>query len=448
MKLLDGQASHTHHDRARTLGVPMSIESLRWLILGLLFFSTVINYVDRQALSVLLPTLREELGLSSADYGLITTVFLTAYTIAQIPIGMWIDKVGTRVGLAVLVGAWSVAAMLHALARGPISLCGMRCLLGLTEAGNWPGGAKAVAMWFPQKRRALAMAVFDSGSALGAVLAPPCVALLAIYMGWRAAFVITGVLGIVWLVAWLAIYHVPRTHPWLASGDRDKVLEEVGNSNGKSAAGFKVPLRRIIGTRALWGLMATRMVATPAWWFYVFWLPDYLSKGRGFSLTEIGFYGWIPYFTVDLGKVTGGAISDRLLSRGHSATLARKSVMACGALAMMGGLFVVSAPNAAVAIAWVSVATFGFGLWSANILALHADIFPAQIMGTVMGATTMAASLGGAIFTYGVGLVVDSVGYAPVFAVVGLLAATACGLLVFAVGRVERMADEPAPLTS
>jgi len=418
----------------------MRLGPLRWLILGLLFLSTVINYVDRQALSVLLPTLRGELGLSSADYGVITTVFMLAYALAQVPVGMWIDRIGTRIGFSVSIVAWSLAAMLHALARGPWTLGIFRGLLGVSEAGNWPAGTKAVACWFPQRRRALAMAVFDSGSAVGAVAAPPVVALLALNFGWRAAFVVTGLLGFGWLAAWLLVYYGPENHPWLSAEDRATALKELGPVRQKPAV-FGAPLLRIIGTRQLWGLLVTRMVATPVWWFYVFWLPDYLSQGRGFSLKEIGFYGWIPYLTVDLGKMAGGAVSDALLARGHSATLARKSVMLAGALAMMGGLQVVGAATPAAAIAWVCVATFGFGMWSANILALHADVFPAETMGSAVGATLMAASLGGAAFTFAVGQVVDDVGYAPVFWGVGSLAPIACLALFFWLGPVKRIPE-------
>lgn len=418
----------------------MNITRLRWLILGLLFLSTVINYVDRQALSVLLPTLREALQLSSADYGMITTVFLLAYTLAQVPAGMWIDKVGTRLGFAVSIVGWSLAAMLHALVTGPFSLALARAALGVTEAGNWPAGTKAVASWFPQKRRAFAMAVFDSGSAVGAVLAPPIVAVLALNFGWRAAFVVTGILGFLWLAAWLWIYYAPHEHTWLTAAQRDEVLRELGMARPKPPV-FGAALRRIVGVRQLWGLMVTRLLATPVWWFYVFWLPDYLSKGRGFSLKEIGLYGWIPYLTVDLGKMAGGALSDTMLARGRTATYARKNVMMLGALAMLSGLQVVNAPSAAEAIAYVCAATFGFGMWSANILALHADVFPAETMGTAMGSTLMAASLGGAIFTYGVGQVVDHLGYAPVFWTVGLLPLAACVTLLFWIGRVERIPE-------
>jgi len=418
----------------------MTLSRLRWLILGLLFFSTVINYVDRQALSVLLPTLRTELGLTSAGYGMITTVFLLAFTFTSMPFGMWVDKVGTRLGLSFAIVGWSVAAILHAFATGPISLCVFRGLLGASEAGNFPAGAKAVASWFPQKQRAFAMAVFDCGTAVGAVLAPPLVALLALKFGWRSAFIVTGVLGFIWLACWLWIYHAPERHPWLTAEMREQILKEVGAVKPKAPL-FGAALKRIIGLRPLWGIMMTRLTVAPVWWFYVFWLPDYLSRGRGFSLKETGFYAWIPYLTVDLGKMLGGALSDGLLGRGYSATFARKSVMVLSALAMTGGLQVVNAGSAAAAIAWVCLATFGFGMWSANVLALHADIFPSETMGTAMGATLMASSLSGAGFTFGVGQLVDRFGYTPVFWTVGVLPLAACVPLFFWVGRVERIRE-------
>ncbi len=422
----------------------MRLERLRWLILLLLFLSTVINYVDRQALSVLLPTLRSELGISSTQYGTITTLFMVAYTVGQLLAGVVIDRVGTRRGFAWSIVIWSVAAAAHAFARGVVSLSIFRFALGIGEAGNWPAGGKAVSQWFPQSRRAFGMAVFDGGSAVGAIIAPPVVAALALHWGWRAAFVFTGLLGFVWLVLWQWIYAAPEKHKWLTDADRGIAVKESGEAKAQSRA-FGDALRRIIGMRKLWGLMATRMVATPVWWFYVFWLPDYLSKGRGFTLKEIGMFGWIPYLTVDIGKMLGGAVSDQLLSRGRTATVARKSVMAVGALAMMGGMNVVGAGSAATALAWVCVATFGFGMWSANILALHADIFHSDTMASAIGLTGMAASLGGAVFTFVVGLVVDRSGYAPVFWAAGCAALVACLALFFWVGRVEAVrAAEPA----
>lgn len=423
-------------DNAGPASGGMPLERLRWLILGLLFFATVINYLDRQALSVLLPTLRADLGLSSVDYGTITMVFMLAYTVAQLGAGMVVDKIGTRASFIIFVVAWSLSAMAHAFARGAVSLGVFRCCLALSEAGNWPAGAKVVARWFPPKRRGMAMAVFDSGAAIGAVLAPPLVALLAMQFGWRAAFAGTAVLGFVWLVGWLKIYREPEHHAWLSADDRAAVLGEVGPapSRGRESGGG---LRAIIGAGATWGMLVTRMLATPVWWFYVFWLPDYLGQARGFSLMEIGFYGWIPYLTVDFGKVSGGVLSDRLLAGGLRDTAARKVAMVIGGLMMTAGLLVVGAPTPAAAIAWVCVATFGFGMWSANIYALHADIFPSGSLATAVGFTGMGSSLGGAAFTFAAGLIVDRAGYGPVFWAIGILPLLACLTLVFFVGHVS-----------
>ncbi|MCZ2077499.1 MAG: MFS transporter [Bryobacteraceae bacterium] len=390
---------------------------MRWVVLGLAGVSTVINYIDRQALAVLLPVLRQNLGLTSIDYGTATTLFLVAYTVGQFSSGIFIDHFGTRRGFAWCVAAWSVAAALHALARGPASLFVLRLVLGLTQAGTWPAGTKAVAEWFPKERRALAMGVFDGGSAIGVILAPPMVASLALAWGWRAAFIATGGLGLIWVSLWLKVYRPGPAGgggPFLPSG-----------------------LRGLLGLRALWGLMLTRMLATPVWWFYVFWLPDYLSGERGFSLKEIALFGWIPFLAVDIGKIAGGSASDWLLARGCSVTWARKTVMAVGALAMLGGVRVAGAETSAGAIYWVSVAIFGVGLWSANILALHADIFPAGAMGTAIGITGTAASLGGAVFTYATGWIVHAHGYAPAFWIAGTAALGAFLCTVFVLGKVE-----------
>jgi ACS family hexuronate transporter-like MFS transporter len=311
--------------------------------------------------------------------------------------------------------------------------------LGVAEAGNFPAGSKAVANWFPPKRRAISMALFDCGTAVGAVLAPPLVALLALNFGWRAAFVCTGGLGFLWLAGWLAVYHAPEVHPWLTKESRVQLLEELGMKAPPKAAAFGAALRRIVGVRQLWGLMITRLTLAPVWWLYVFWLPDYLSRARGFSLKDTATFAWIPFLTVDLGKMAGGAASDALLARGVSPTIARKGIMIASALAMMSGIMVVNAATATGAIVWVSVATFGFGAWSANVLALHADIFPSETMGTAMGTTLMASNLSGAVFTYGVGQFVDRIGYSPVFWVAGILPLVALVPLIFWVGRVERI---------
>jgi len=384
----------------------------------LLSFSTVINYLDRQALSIVVPTLRQEISLSSAEYGDITTAFLIAYGVGQIIAGGVVDRIGTRWGLAIFVAVWSVTAIAHGFAQTAGQLMALRILLGLGEAGNWPAGVKAISEWFSKSERAFSMGIFDGGSAVGASLAPPVVAAIAVGYGWRTAFVATGLLGLVWLCFWLRFY---RTNPAMA-----------GSARVPSA------LWTILRQPKLWGLMATRLLATPVWWFYVFWLPDYLGNGRGFSLAEIGMFGWVPFVTVDLGKLIGGRLSDLGIARGYSLTMARKTVMGAAAVCMAGGLFVVAAETSFAALAWVSLATFGFGMWSANILALHADLFDSSTIASAVGWTTAASSVGGAAFTWLIGRVVDSQGYGLVFAMAGSTALLAFAVLWFAVGTVER----------
>lgn len=416
--------------------ISVRLAQLRWLILGLLFLSTVINYVERQALSVLLPTLRTELKLTSEDYGIITMVFMLAYTVAQVGAGLIVDKLGTRLSFCYFISGWSLSALAHAFVRGAASLGIFRCSLALTEAGNWPAGVKVVARWFPPEKRGMAMAVFDSGAAIGAVVAPPLVAYLALKFNWRVAFAGTALLGLIWLAAWLKVYEEPERHPWLSEADRAAVLSEAGAAP-KPSGSFWGALGKIVCAWPVWGMFLTRMLATPVWWFYVFWLPDYLSKERGFSLEEIGMYGWIPYLVGDLGKIAGGMASDRLLSSGMRAILARKSVMVVGGVLMCAGLMVTEAPSPQAAIAWVCVATFGFGIWSANIYALHTDIFPSRSVATGLGFTGMGSSLGGAAFTYAAGLVVDELGYGPMFWTIGIIPLLACVTLVFWVGHLK-----------
>lgn len=389
----------------------------RYGILALLSFSTAINYLDRQTLSVVVPTLRGEMSMSSGEYGNITTAFLIAYSVGQIIAGGIVDRIGTRWGLAIFVAVWSLAAMAHGFAQTAAHLFVLRIVLGLGEAGNWPAGVKAVSEWFSRSERAFSMGIFDGGSAIGAILAPPLVAAITLAYGWRASFFATGILGFLWLGVWLRYY---RPNPAIGS-----------------AARTPSAVWTILADRKLWGLMCTRLLATPVWWFYVFWLPDYLGTGRGLSLQEIGMFGWVPYVTVDIGKLAGGRISDRWIAHGYSTTISRKAVMGAAALCMAGGLFVVGAASAISALAWVSLATFGFGMWSANILALHADLFHSSNIASAVGWTTAASSIGGAAFTWLTGRVVDAEGYGLVFAMAGSTALFAFAVLWFAVGKVE-----------
>ena len=305
------------------------ITRLRWFIVSLLFLATVINYVDRQTLSVLAPLLREQFHMSNTDYSRIVFAFLLAYMIMQSGSGRLMDRLGTRVGMALTVGWWSVAAMLHAAAGSVVSFGAFRFLLGMGEAGNWPGGVKAVSEWFPAKERAFATGFFNSGSTVGAIIAPPLVTWMALRWGWQSAFLMTGSLGFVWVVLWLLFYRSPQEHRWLGERERAYILAGQPATDVESAP--KVRWVDLLGYRQVWGLVLARMMADPVWWFYVFWLPEYLKRDRNFSMIMIGYFAWIPFLTADIGCLTGGAISGWLIRRGCPVLKARKMVMCAGA---------------------------------------------------------------------------------------------------------------------
>lgn len=379
-------------------------------VLALLALSTFVDYLDRQSLAVVVPILREQIGLTAQAYGTISSAFLIAYSCGQLFSGWVVERLGIRLALSLFVAVWSMAAMLHGFVQSAWQLLLVRILLGVSEAGNWPAGVKAITTWFPVERRALYLGVFDGGAAFGAMLAFPLMATLSTVYGWRVAFLTCGVLGLIWQILWLLTIEGEQRHA------RQEPVAEVASG----------PLMM---NRMLWSLMATRFFATPVWWFYVFWLPDYLSRGRGLTIEQIGAWGWLPYITVDLGKWIGGHLSDRLALSAMGYVAARRRVMAGGAAMMCGAAFVVGASSVASALAWVSVGTFGFGLWSVNILALHADHFPTNQLATAVGFSTAASALGGALFTWTTGWLVDQYGYGYAFGLQAVIVATAYGIL-------------------
>jgi ACS family hexuronate transporter-like MFS transporter len=302
--------------------------------------------------------------------------------------------------------------MLHATASSALSLGGFRVLLGMGEAGNWPGGVKVISEWFPTKERAFAIGLFNSGSALGAVIAPPLVAWIALRWGWRSAFLVTGTTGFAWLILWLATVHKPA-HPPEASDE---------------APARPLRWRDLLHFREVWSLVAARMLTDPVWWFYVFWLPEYLRRARHFTLAEIGLFAWIPFLSADIGNVAGGWLSGRLIRRGWPVLRSRKTVMAVSAACMLAGIPTVLSGDWRVSLTLISVVTLTFSVWSANILTLPADLFPQNVVASVVGLSGTGAAFGGMCFTLIVGPVVDRYGYVPVFLIAGLmpLAAAAC----------------------
>ncbi len=416
------------------------MSGLQWGILALLFLSTVVNYVDRQTTSVLKTTLCEALNLSNSDYGSITSAFMFSYAIAGLVMGIWVDRVGVRWGLGLAVLAWSVLAMAHAAAVGVWSLIILRVLMAFGEGANWPAGGKAIARWLPPDRSALAMGIFDGGSALGAVLAPPLVGALAIWLGWRGAFIGTGLIGFFWLIAWFWIYYDPTCHPRLSAEQRQEYASRQRSESSKRT-GFWTAAGFLFRQRAMWGLIVMRLLATPVWWFYVFWLPAYLTDHLKFDLKEVALFAWIPYLTTDFGKVIGGIVSDRMLGAGISASVSRKSVMFVGALCMSAGVLIPLYPTPVMTLLLASIATLGWGFWSCNTLALHSDSFPSHLMGTAIGLTGMLAAMTSGVSSKIVGMMIDKYGYTAPFLAAGVLPLLAFVVLVFGVGRV-RMAEQ------
>ncbi len=397
----------------------MNPASRRWLMISFAFWATVINYMDRQTLSVAAPVLREEFHMSNTDYSRVVFAFMLAYTIMNGVSGPLIDRFGTRLGYALCMVWWSAAAVLHAFSRGALSLGVARFLLGMGEAGNWPGGVKVVAEWFPERERALASGIFNSGSAVGAILAPPVVAYILLTFGWQAAFVVVGLLGFVWLIFWWPIYHTPA-------------------ESRADAAAPPVPVRELLRSRFVVGFTLSKIFMDPVWYFYIFWFPEYLKHGRDFDMAAIGKYSWIPFAVAGLGNFVGGWLASLLLRRGWSVTAARKGSVTVFAALMTSAIPAVLVNDAWASVALVSLAMMGYTGSLANMLAMPADVVPKNAVASVYGLASMGSGFGGMLFTLITGWAVDHFSYTPVFFGFGLLPLVCAAILWVLVWPLER----------
>lgn len=375
-------------------------ERRRWWIVWTLFFSTAINYVNRQTLSVLAPVITKEFHLSHAGLSDIFGAFQIAYAGMWLLGGIFLDVVGTRVGLSIAVIWWSLMSVLTSFVHSAFSLGALRFLLGMGEGLNWPGASKAVAEFFPAQERSVAVAIFDSGSSVGGAIAALSIPWIALRFGWRAAFTFSGVLGFVWLIVWLLIY--PRERRAIVRPTRASWLP-------------------VLKRRETWAIVLGRSLTDPIWWFYVFWLPQYLSDTRGFSLKQIAIFAWIPFVAADLGNFAGGLVSSALVKRGMPTLVARKWVCAVSCIPVLAGIPAVLAASPYSSLALVCLALFGYASWSTMGLTLPSDLFPPEIVATVTGLSGLAAGLAGAAFTLLVGVLVDRFSYVPAF----VMAATA-----------------------
>jgi MFS transporter, ACS family, hexuronate transporter len=416
----------------------MKISGLRWLMIGLVFLATIINYIDRQTVSVLKTAISQDVGLSNADYAAIQNSFLAFYGISQLLSGRLYDIIGTRRGFIVSIVIWSIAALAHAAATTARSFAAFRALLGLGEAGNWPGAAKLVGEWFPVRERAFAMGIFNAGAAVGGALSPPVIAWLATQYGWRMTFVLTGVLGFIWLALWGALFQTPARHRWITDAERAHILD------GAAAAPAADPATRpgwlhLLTYRQTWAVVMGRFLTDPIWWLYIFWLPSYLQEARGFSLREVGQSAWLPFLAGGIGALSGGFASGALIARGWTVDRARKTVMVVGALLTSAGILAMRADDPYVALAWMSVVLFGFQVWINNLQTLPSDFFPGNAVGSVFGLGGAAAALASVLFTYGTGHAVDSFGYTPIFVIAALLGPLGAIVTLLLAGRIRRV---------
>lgn len=419
------------------------VAGLRWWIILLVSVATLINYIDRLTMSVLAPVICANLNLSNVQYASLGTWFLLAYTISQTLSGRLYDRIGTRNGFSVSITVWSLAAMAHAFARGLGSLSVFRFILGIGEAGNWPGAAKASAEWFPIRERALAIAIFNSGAALGSVFAPPLIVWLNASYGWQATFVITGALGFVWLAAWWFIYKLPGEHPWLTSSER-KLIRDGQAVNGAASNNITPRWSELLRYRQVWAIVIARLVVDPVWWLFVIWLPKYLADARGFSMKDIGAFAWAPYLAAMIGSLTGGYISGALIKRGWSVNRARKTVIACAAALMPAGILAVRVQDPMLALGLIGLVLFAFQVWISNVQTLPSDFFADRTVASVAGLGGTGAGIGSMIFTLATGWVVDHFSYTPILTVSGLLAPLGTVILFVLAGRITRVSVSTA----
>ncbi len=431
------------------------IRGLRWIIIGLVFFATLINYIDRLTISVLAPLITSELNLSNTEFGGITTFFLLAYTISQSLSGKLYDKVGVKKGFTVSIIVWSVAAMATALSTGLRSLSFFRFLLGLGEAGNWPGAAKTAAEWFPARERALAMGIFNSGAAIGSIVATPIIVWLTTYFDnhWQTTFLVTGALGFIWLIAWLLIYDKPESHRWMTREELAVIREDTvqtvpvpsTEATVSSELQTSVPEERAMGWfelltyRQTWSIILARFLVDPIWWLYITWLPLFLYQVHGFDLKKIGLFAWVPFVAADAGSLLGGWFSGFLISRGWSVNSARKAVIGFAACLMPAGIFAAFTPDAMVALALIGVVLFGFQIWINNVQTLPSDFFPARAVGSVAGLGGTGAGIGSMIFIFTTGWVVDHFSYVPILVTAGILAPVGTLVLFAFAGKIQKV---------
>lgn len=413
------------------------IMGLRWWVVGLIALATVINYIDRQSLNVLWPDIAVDLYPDKTDlerkeiYAFISVIFVFSYAFGQALFGKIFDWVGTRFGFVLSIGVWSIATALHAVAQGLASFSIFRSILGIAEAGNWPGATKGNAEWFPTKERAFAQGIFNSGAAIGGIISIPLIAYLSVYFSWQSIFILVGLTGLLWLVPWLVLVKSPpKSHPWITEEERTYILSGQRNQDldqdGNFDEGYNPTTAQMLSHKESWGVIIASAVIDPIWWLFVFWIPIYLSEVYGMDVKTIGIYGWVPYVGAMLGAWFGGLLAQNRIKSGWKVGRTRKLVITLGCLIMLPALLAMSNPGAPTnAVLLMAVILFGFQTAIGNVQTLPSDLFGGKTVGTLAGISGMAAKLAVAGLTSLVPWLTADGNYTPAFIIGAALATIA-----------------------
>ena len=412
----------------------MKTKGLRWWVVGLVALAAVVNYIDRQAFGALWPVIAAELfpGMGPDDtkaiYGTISAVFILAYAAGQTIFGKIFDWIGTRVGFAISIGVWSLATMMHAFAQGVISFSIFRSILGLAEAGNWPGAAKANAEWFPTEERAFAQGIFNSGAEIGGIVAYPIIGLLSIYLSWQAIFICVGLIGFLWLLPWLYIVKAPpQRHPWLSDDEKKYILSGQKNQeldkDGEYDEGYSPDTSELLSRKESWGVIIASAAIDPIWWLFIVWIPIYLNEVFGMNVKDIAFSAWVPYVGAMFGAWFGGLLAQNRLSAGWPVDKTRKVVITLGCLIMVPCFMLLKEPGSASnAIYIMAILLFGFQTAIGNIQTLPSDMFSGKVVGTLSGFAGTAAKLGAFGLTALIPILTAGKNFTPAFLIGGALA--------------------------
>ena len=432
----------------------MKISNLRWWVIALIALATVINYIDRQALVVLWPSIAGDLYPDKTSdehkeiYAFLSVIFIFSYAFGQAIFGKIFDWIGTRLGFALSISVWSIATMLHAFAKGVVTFSIFRALLGLAEAGNWPGATKGNAEWFPTKERALAQGIFNSGAAVGGLISIPLIGTMAVYFSWQMIFILIGALGLLWLIPWMILVKTPpKNHPWITDEEREYILSGQQNqavtTDDQSDEGYNPSTGELLSRKQSWGVIIASACIDPIWWLFIFWIPIYLFEVYGMDVKQIALYGWVPYMGAMLGAFFGGLLAQNRFKAGWSTDHTRKLVITLGCLTMLPALLAMSNPGTPiVAVLLMAVILFGFQTAIGNVQTLPSDLYGGKTVGTLAGFSGMAAKLGAVGLTSLVPMLTAGGNYTPAFMIGAGLAISALASIWVLCPKIEPLSPK------